>query len=496
MGEISRTIGEMGENISDFFFDLIGWKGTSNLEFSCIDRKKHDCNKHGLDFFVTYKCPLENEILETIFVSVKYTKQDGIKSNFVKYAETLIKSSECFIKSQPYSNIVNGFTYKRKRVSHLIFWLNHDKEDDFSVIKSLNNAQQDIKFNFDNIYVIDNYKFTFINQAINFTKSLFNNDEKIEFVYPSTGLNENIDGGRKLSGNILPIHLLNSPILTIKVIDSNSQKQLVLFVSDKFEEEALKRTLGLAQNLTSGWCNKIIICFPDFQASKHNEIKERVLMRFSENRFSEMVEIKSFNNSFKSFEVNKIVNANPPQESISLFNIETMLPFGDQIRQLLIQSYIYKPDLQILLNRRGVFVGKSSDKSTIIPLLTKTLISPSEFEFLRHKQNIKDSSERIATENLNIKSGVEIVEVSQNINFEKVSEYIANKMPNCQLVNTIDTILGDNGVLRMPFQLNRQDLTRDWANQKSSHNGEVTVKIKEGNDGLGIIQIDSVVCLL
>jgi hypothetical protein len=492
MGEYSRSIGEMGENISEFFLTQFGWRGLSNVEFSCHERTKHNCKKHGIDFITSYLCPLENDTLQIVFVSIKYNQPDSIKSHFLKFSETLIKSASCFINDEKFKNITNHVNYKKKRISHLLLWLNHDREDKFSLVESLSNVNNDIaSLNFESLYLVDNQKITFIKDILGFTKSTFPNST-IEYFYPSTGINERIDGGRKLSGKILPIHLLNSPILPIKVTQENNIKTLVLFVNESFDEETLKRSMGLSQSLTGGWCSKIVICFPDYQSSKHFGIKEQVFFRFHENQFSDMVEIKSYNNSFKSLEKKENVIQSEPIELSPKFNIETMLPFGDQLRQLLIQSYIYKVDLQTLLNRRGVFLGKNLDKLEAIPIITKTLISPREFEFLRKKQSSKENAEKIVQTNLNVKSGAEIQETIKKINFERVNTFIANSLPNCEIVNSIDSLMESTGSYRIPFQLKRQDLSRDWASSKSIHAGEVVISIKPSSDGLGKIQIDTV----
>ena len=64
MGELSKTIGEIGENITGNFFDLIGWNhALPNEPLGCLRPQKHarkgskkgKRETHGIDYL--YRIP-------------------------------------------------------------------------------------------------------------------------------------------------------------------------------------------------------------------------------------------------------------------------------------------------------------------------------------------------------------------------------------------------------------------------------------------------------
>ena len=68
MGEKSKRIGEIGENIVGNFFHLLGWEGTlSGQKLPCRKPSKHaregskkgKRETHGIDYLYCYRSPLE-----------------------------------------------------------------------------------------------------------------------------------------------------------------------------------------------------------------------------------------------------------------------------------------------------------------------------------------------------------------------------------------------------------------------------------------------------
>lgn len=79
MGEWSKKIGEVGEEIVGEFFDLIGWSDSqSNISMPCVKGQRHGSgdsarNTHGIDYLFSCDSQLEDRTLNHIVVSVKYT---------------------------------------------------------------------------------------------------------------------------------------------------------------------------------------------------------------------------------------------------------------------------------------------------------------------------------------------------------------------------------------------------------------------------------------
>lgn len=346
MGEISRTVGNAGENITieNFCKNILGWRGTANVEFGCKNRNKHGKRTHDIDFFVSYSCPLIYDTQQYIYTSVKYTKlPSNIKNTFIGYANSITQSAECFHIDEQYGKITANIRNSNHRNSQVIFWLNHNESEFKDLAKELSSINTEIKHEFDNIYLVDNFRITFLYTIIKYAKQLYpSENDKITFYYPATGINDNSKQGREEHGLVFPVQFINCPIIPLRIIDKQGYKILYLAVRENFEEETLKRLLGLSQSLTSGWCNKVIICFPDYQEIKHSLIKNTIFFNFNQSEFTDMVEVKCYQDTFKSFEKNENLEFLKPIETEPEFNIETMLPFGDRLRQLLTQSKVQK----------------------------------------------------------------------------------------------------------------------------------------------------------
>lgn len=485
MGEFSRFKGELGENIAEGFFKHLGWQCLSAIEFDCVQKKKHNRGKHGIDFFTAYINPLEADVLDTVLISTKYVSSKTVKEDFKKYINDLNLAANCFLQSQTYNNAIKHFNYNRSRHNLLIFWVDDKKQIDYKLSKDLKGIAQEVNIDFELAHVIDNYRVNFVYNSIKFLKKTYDYKE-IEFFYHPTGLSEKLTGGRQLSGSILPIDCLTSDVILFKNVD---KKILIICINESFDKDTFKRAVGLSQNLTFGWCQKIVIAFPDYQLVRHKDIKQSVLINFSDNGFANMIEVTNFSDNFFALETKELISEIGAPSHKPKFDIETMLPYGDQIRQLLNHSYVNKTDLQILLQFRGVLTRKQISKEDITPFFAKTLLSPSEFEYLRRKQAAKEDSEKYSTTYLT-SDVTEDVSIALNIALPTIKQEIAKKFPNCQLVTDLRIEKKENGDLTVNFDTNKFDLNKDWTDVTSKQRAEITFSSR-GNQGANKTEIVS-----
>ena len=68
-------------------------------------------------------------------------------------------------------------------------------------------------------------------------------------------------------------------------------------------------------------------------------------------------------------------------------NINRFLPFGESLRAILQHDSIKDRERRQLLRMKGVFVNNPDEDSTF-PILTTSLLSPNEFEFLNNQNPI------------------------------------------------------------------------------------------------------------
>lgn len=485
MGEISRNIGVAGEEITIEYFckKILGWRGTSNVEFSCKNRNKHNKRTHDIDFFVSYSCPLIYDTQQCVYISVKYTQLPfNIKKTFVEYANSITISAECFPIDEQFKKITQNVKNSNYRHSQVIFWLNHSENEYKDLAKELSNINADIEQEFDNIYLVDNFRINFLYTIIRFAKQLYSSEnDKITFYYPATGINDSSKQGREENGAVFPIQFINSPIIPLRIIDKQGYKILYIAVRENFEEDTMKRLLGLAQSLTSGWCNKIIICFPDYQEIKHSSIRDAIFVNFNQPEFTDMVEIKCYQDTFKSYERNEISEFLKPIETEPEFNIETMLPFGDRLRQLLTQSKVQKNEIQTLLNRRGIYVNSKFGKEELIPILTTSLISPSEFEYIRRRHNAKDVAEKITIQTLIVDNNTTLSEAMQKIEVS-VSDAVKKANPDNEIVSFSNFVHKNNGEIEAECHFKRPILTKDWASTNQTQKLKITFSVPKKFD--------------
>lgn len=163
-------------------------------------------------------------------------------------------------------------------------------------------------------------------------------------------------------------------------------------------------------------------------------------------------------------------------------DIEQILPFGESLRTFMEQSFITKSDLKDLLRSRGVFTN-NSEKGDTIPILSSTLLSPSEFDYLRECQNSKEDNPKIITQTIEWKSEESLLDsIPEKFDVNSVLdlEYTNFKVVSSPIFVPINN---DPNNLRIDFLIERQDMSKSWANNKSLFPGSLELKkIEEGNE--------------
>lgn len=479
MGEASRLRGTLGENIVKGFLDLIGWNTVSNFDIKCSNHKKHNRGHHGIDYFTTYNSPVESNLAEVVLTSAKYLK-DISRNEVIQEIISLDQALQCLQLTDTYNDQFNKSFHSSKK-HHLIFFCLLDKNKSDAIKKTLQDITSNENLVSNDITIIDNKRAEFIYDSISFTKMLYPKG-KIEFFYHPTGVNDQLDKGLIISGDTLPIEFITSNMLPFRV-KIEDRKVLVLFINENFEKSSLKRSVALCQRLTLDWCNKVQICFPDYQLLKHKTIKETVFMSFEDKEFMSIVEVKNYHNTLISLEDPETIIKDFIPTKERAFNAETLLPQGDMLRQLLIESYIGKREINQLLNRRGVFPNKLLGKQDLIPYLSKSLLSPTEFEFLRSKQAnaAKQPVENFKSEELN-KDIVSDANTAFMLSKQKIKQLVQNKYPNCSFAKDISITTIPNGGFSIKYDLNVKNSTKDWTKQETIQHGEIIFNTIETND--------------
>ena len=161
-------------------------------------------------------------------------------------------------------------------------------------------------------------------------------------------------------------------------------------------------------------------------------------------------------------------------------NTDTLLPVGERLKPLLSKSCISESDMKNILAERGVYIG-DSDKKSSIPILTLSILSPREFEKLQELQKTKEDSLKTkiikaksqSDKNLNNLIPQDLVERD-----DLIDEY------DCFDFDTdLSFNMDDQNKLVLDYTIIREDVTKDWANNKSRYTGRVEIE-KSATQGM------------
>jgi hypothetical protein len=302
MGEFSKRIGDVGEEIVVDFLALIGWhQPVRNFDIPSIDPEKHEKNTHGIDGYFHYKSPMISRTLENVLFSVKYSKDkypNAPVEKFKSYYRDLGMAIESFKKSELRSKTINSrsdfeMTFDRG----IIFWLNNVDDDSVDILEKLSKLEAPKDFNHDGIFLVDNKKIEFFFKAIEFAKRKYPAKE-IEFTYFSTGLNN--DNETPKNGTIMPVQYLGSNILPMRVQIEADKNTLILCSRENFEEEELIKLIGLAKNITANYQSNTIIAFPDYNRLQHEQLVDNAKLIVEESSFTKTLTVENFNPNYRN----------------------------------------------------------------------------------------------------------------------------------------------------------------------------------------------------
>ena len=302
MGEFSKRIGEIGEEIVVDFLSLIGWHDlVRNFDIPSIDPEKHGKNTHGIDAYFHYQSPMIARTLENIIISTKYSKDKYPNSpikKFKEYYKDISMAIESFKKSDQRNEAINYRSdFETVFDRGIIFWLNNVDDDSSNFLQELKNIVIPKDFNHDGIFLVDNKKIEFIFDSIKFVEHKYPGTQ-IEFTYFNTGFNS--DDSVIKNGTIMPVQYFSSNILPLRVQTEINKNTLILCSREKFEKNDLIKLIGLAKNITANYQANTVIAFPDYDRLQHEQIVNNVKQSFEESSFTNTLSVENFNPNFRN----------------------------------------------------------------------------------------------------------------------------------------------------------------------------------------------------
>lgn len=300
MGEISKRTGELGEEAGYRFLERIGWlNGQRGLSIPCNDSTKHPGREtHGIDYLKTYACPLIQQRIVHGVVSIKATK-----SSYDKYPNSKLKSHlkelsdicNCYNRSDEKGAMLENFqneTIESESIIGILLWFSNEaSEEHRDLLKETSTAVIDglEDFQFEAAYLVDLKRAEFIWQILRHADDNFTN---WEFLYIETGLNYREDIKVK-SGSILPVEYINSSIIPLKYSLPESEN-LILYTIEPYNEDDLKKLIGLSNKLSGSFAGTIHIFFPDYVINGNENGVRRVLNFFQGEKLADKIKIGSY----------------------------------------------------------------------------------------------------------------------------------------------------------------------------------------------------------
>lgn len=432
------------QRIAKKILELIGWNQFSeNQKVEKFNEHTSETDVLQVEFVGNFESKLKEDTGDFIMVSsihdLKYP--DSSKAEIVKY----INDVDTVFTDLKQNNSIPLKAFQYTEYYSLLFWLTTDpKEVSTNFIHhAKDNYRRNLLKEDLNYFLIDNSKANFLISSIATAKN-YRDNVPVKFLYPITEGNQSPKriGER---GFKLPVQYINSSVIPITKEDK-SKISFLLFCSDTFSTESLKKLIWLTIRLTSGFGNEYLLYFPDYDEVTHGNEAKEVIRSFNEELLDEKIKILRYieadTNALDALPNTQVItNKNekyeePEEETINsdkhineaFINI---LPYGDLLKPFLKTEAITSSDLVYFLAKKGIYV-KSADKTKLINLMSTLLFSPDEIEDFKSYINVKNRNVHTNNEFYNIKQNQSLETVFKTVkpNLDNLTEGLNIKIVN------------------------------------------------------------------
>ncbi len=311
MGELSKNIGERGEEIIEYLFkELLGYPHYSKgISIECINGEVHSQKKgtlkttHGIDGLIFGNSPIKDNCLEIGIISSKFTSKPYPSSNskFKEHFKDIAWTIECFNNSEKRANIEkNVDTVDKTEIVGILFWLSNDEDSyDTDTMPIYSKSQfSPGELNFDKIIYVDNARLKFL---IDFLEPIKNNFgfENYSFIYPDTGFNLIADK-HKGFGDKFPLSFFYSDIIPLRLVQ-NKNVYLYVVCRKQFEKDDFSKIVGLIKTFNHLQATqKTIIAFPNYNKNSHQSEIEEKLAAFADEKFTNQIIVVKTTTDFRN----------------------------------------------------------------------------------------------------------------------------------------------------------------------------------------------------
>lgn len=152
---------------------------------------------------------------------------------------------------------------------------------------------------------------------------------------------------------------------------------------------------------------------------------------------------------------------------------------GADLRILLNSDHISYGEVHAALKEKGIYVGEN-EKSTTVPILSATLLTPDNFSRLIEASVDRESQPKVKGSSLELVSdSLDWITPLKDSLFDD-SSWLTGESDNVSFVETPEVIVESSDSIRIPYRLTKSDYSKDWLQRDLRFDGEIIIKKKDG----------------
>jgi hypothetical protein len=157
------------------------------------------------------------------------------------------------------------------------------------------------------------------------------------------------------------------------------------------------------------------------------------------------------------------------------------IPFGATLQDVLNHPSLSDTKLKYLLRLRGIYLEDSKNNDTY-PILLSTILSPSEFEYIKENIRGKELNQKITSRPLAWHNTEELIKiVPDKIDLNKILQDADSRQTIISQTN-FAMVEGNPNKVKMQFKCQTNNYNSGWYRTKNEYEGEIIIEKVQEND--------------
>lgn len=160
-------------------------------------------------------------------------------------------------------------------------------------------------------------------------------------------------------------------------------------------------------------------------------------------------------------------------------DLKSTVVSGSDLRILLGSDHLSYGEIHGALKEKGIFVG-NSDKAITVPLLSATLLTPDNFTRLIESSVNRESQPKVKVASLDLVSKeVDWITPLKKSLFDDSFDMLG-EASGIDFISSPTLVVIDANKITIPYQVRRQDFSKDWIQRELSFDAQVTIERQGG----------------